>query len=158
MSKPQYATSTALQRLVDTDLAIADLAEDIRGRKVLDRHGNNIAHISALFVDEQERKVRMLELRAGGFLGLGERHFLLPVEAITKIAPDEVHVNQTRERIVESRSYDPKLIVAPTHAYCDPLYRYYGLMPFWDPSYMYPPFSIPNEEREPEDEPWERDT
>ncbi|MGD0052611.1 MAG: PRC-barrel domain-containing protein, partial [Vulcanimicrobiaceae bacterium] len=110
MNQQRHSKSAELARLSDTGLALSDPSQDIRGRKIVDRHGADIGHISGLFVDEDERKVRMLEIRAGGFLGIGERHFLLPVDAIMKIDNDEVRVNETRERIVRSPVYDPKLV------------------------------------------------
>jgi len=55
----------------------------------------------------------MLEVRAGGFLGLGDRHFLLPAEMITSIVTNKVRVNETRERIVNTPAYDPNLTEIP---------------------------------------------
>jgi hypothetical protein len=46
---------------------------------------------------------------AGGFLEIGDRHVLLPVDAITRVGKRDVLVNQTRERITGSPAYDPKL-------------------------------------------------
>jgi len=138
MNQQRHSKSAELARLSDTGLALSDPSQDIRGRKIVDRHGADIGHISGLFVDEDERKVRMLEIRAGGFLGIGERHFLLPVDAIMKIDNDEVRVNETRERIVRSPVYDPKLVEAPTREHWEPFYGYYGLSPYWGDGYMYP--------------------
>jgi len=88
----------------------------------------------------------MLAIRAGGFLGLGDRHFLLPVDAITSVTKGEVHVNQTRDRIVRSPVYDPTLVETPTQEYWEPYYGYYGLSPYWGSEYMYPHFPIVSEE------------
>jgi sporulation protein YlmC with PRC-barrel domain len=89
MSQPRHTTNLKLEKLSDTNLTLAHTAEDIRGRKVLDASGSDIGHVSALFIDRGERKVRTLEIRAGGFLGLGDRHFLLPEEAITSVVEGE---------------------------------------------------------------------
>ncbi len=35
-----------------------------------------------IYVDTGERKVRFLDAGAGGFLGIGEKHFMIPVEAV----------------------------------------------------------------------------
>jgi sporulation protein YlmC with PRC-barrel domain len=145
MSDPQ-TTNSELEKLKDTGLELDDSAQDIRNRKVVDAHGEDIGHVSALFIDRNERKVRMLEVRAGGFLGVGDRHFLLPVDAITSVTKSEVHVNQTRERIVHSPAYDPTLIETPTQEYWAPYYGYYGLSPYWGSEYMYPHFPITSEE------------
>jgi sporulation protein YlmC with PRC-barrel domain len=135
-------TNTELEKLKDTGLELADLAQDIRNYKVVDTHGEGIGHVSALFIDRDKRKVRLLEVRAGGFLGLGDRHFLLPVDTITNVENREVHVNQTRERIVQSPVYDPTLVEVPTHDYWEPYYGYYGLSPYGGLGYMDPQFPI----------------
>jgi hypothetical protein len=66
--------------------------------------------VTDLYIDEPEKKLRMLEISAGGFFGLGARHILLPVDAITAIGKDEVHINQTLDHVVQSPTYDPSLI------------------------------------------------
>ena len=146
MSQPQDATNTELEKLNNTDLTLADSDQDIRNRKVIDRNNEEIGHVSDLFIDQVERKVRMLEVRAGGFLGLGDRHFLLPVDAITSVGKDEVHVNQTRDRIVDSPAYDPTLIVRPPREYWEPYYGYYGFSPYWGSGYLYPHFPMSRQE------------
>jgi sporulation protein YlmC with PRC-barrel domain len=131
-----------LARLSDTDLILAEDHQDIRGCKVVDRHGSAIGHVDDLFIDETEKKVRMLQIRAGGFLGLGERHFLLPVDAVTSVTDSVVHVSVTLEGVVGSPGYDPRLEVAPSPITWGPYYGYYGLAPFWNPGYLYPEFPI----------------
>jgi sporulation protein YlmC with PRC-barrel domain len=142
VSQHHPATTSTLEKLGDTDLALADLSQDVRGRKVVDLHGDEIGHVSALFIDEAECKVRMLEIRAGGFLGLGDRHFLLPVDMITNVTADAVQVNETLERVAHSPVYDPSLIKLPNQDFWEPFYGYYGLSPFWGYGYMYPGFPI----------------
>ena len=147
MSQSQQRTNTELEKLSETGLILADPSEDIRGRKVVDASGEDIGHVSALFIDRAERKIRMLEIRAGGFLGLGERHFLLPAEAVTNVAEGEVHISQTRDRVVHSPAYDPALEVAPTPEYWGGYYNYYGMSPYvgtgFGAAMMYPTFSQP---------------
>jgi sporulation protein YlmC with PRC-barrel domain len=142
----QPPSNTSLEKLTDTGLALAEPRQDLRGRKVVDRHGAEIGHVSALFIDEHERKVRMLEIRAGGFLGIGDEHFLLPVDAIMQVTKDEVHVNETQERIIHSPRYDPTLIEKPTQQNWEPFYGYYGLSPYWGHGYMYPNMPMSPEE------------
>jgi sporulation protein YlmC with PRC-barrel domain len=141
MTQQQRRRNTALEKLSDTGLSLADSSQDIRNRKVIDRLGEEIGHVSGLFIDQDERKVRMLEIRAGGFLGIGDRHVILPVDAITSVTKDEVHVNQTGERVAHSPAYDPTLIVdTPAQDFWEPYYGYYGLSPYWGAGYMYPEF------------------
>jgi sporulation protein YlmC with PRC-barrel domain len=137
---------TELVKLRDTDLVVGDASQDIRGRKVLDRHGEEIGHVSDLFIDPDQRKVRMLEIRTGGFLGFGERHALLPVEALTRVTAHDVHVNETRERVAASPVYDPALIPEPDAHAWEPFYGYYGLPPYWTGAGVYPDFAFRPEE------------
>src|SRR5215475_14554769 len=93
----QIEKTAKLIRLSDTELTIANPAEDIRGRAVVDRDGEDLGEVEDLLIDEPEKRVRLLEAASGGFLGLGKTKFLLPVEAITRISDDTVYVNQTRQ-------------------------------------------------------------
>jgi sporulation protein YlmC with PRC-barrel domain len=142
-------TTTELEKLKDTGLELDDDTQDIRNRKVVDAHDQDLGHVSALFIDRRERKVRMVEIRTGGFLGIGDRHVLLPVDAITRVGKSDVHVNQTRERIIASPAYDPKLTETPTREYWEPYYGYYGLLPYWNAEYMYPHFPTSADEISP---------
>jgi len=69
-----------LGRWSNTDLALANPAEDVRGRKVVAKDGENIVGVNDLFLDQFETKVRSLEVASGGFLGLRETKFLIPTE------------------------------------------------------------------------------
>lgn len=127
-----------LVRLSDTDFTLGASEEDIRGHRVFDGSGEEIGHVNDLLVDEREVKVRFLEVAAGGFLGLGERKFLIPVDAVTRIERDEVHVDQTREHVIAAPEYDPEVVQEET--YWNDLYGYWGYAPFWTPGYAYPAY------------------
>lgn len=98
-----------LVRLGDTDQTVADRESDIRGRQVVDQNNKPLGKIDALLIDEKEQKIRFLEVASGGFLGLGQAKSFIPVDAITKITDDEVHINQTAERVAAAPAYDPAL-------------------------------------------------
>src|SRR5215208_8048774 len=92
-------TQAPLVKLGDSDLTIANPSEDIRGFKVVDQQGEKIGHVDGLMIDSDERKVRFMEVAAGGFLGMGEKTFLVPVDAISRIEDDQVYVSRTREHL-----------------------------------------------------------
>ena len=125
-----------LVRISDTNLSIGE-GEDIRGRKVFDSSGDEIGSISDLMIDDHGNKVRFIELSHGGFLGMGESKVLVPVDAITRITSDSVHIDRTRDHVAAAPRYDPQLT---DERYYDDLYGYYGYVPFWGAGYMYPPF------------------
>jgi sporulation protein YlmC with PRC-barrel domain len=140
VSHVQHPPNAELEKLNATGLELADLGQDIRGRKVIDPSGLEIGHVSNLFIDRGERKVRMVEIHSGGFLGLGGRHVLLPVDCIVSVTSDLVAIKEVRERVANSPAYDPDLIEEPTPDYWEPFYGYYGLAPFWGGGYLYPRF------------------
>jgi len=130
-------TTARLVRLSDTNLTLAEQGEDIRGLKVLDMAGEELGTVNDLFIDEQERKVRFLEVASGGFLGLGATKFLLPVDTISRITADVVHINQSRERVAGAPQYDPTLV---EERYASDVYSHYGYPPYWGVDYTYPPY------------------
>ncbi|HAQ59896.1 MAG TPA: PRC-barrel domain-containing protein [Microbacterium sp.] len=127
-----------LSRLDDLDETVADPADDIRGRKVKDSSGNDLGKVSGLLVDEAERKVRLIEIASGGFLGIGQDVTFIPVDAITSITDDEVRIAESRERVAGAPIYDPELI-AERDNYGEVL-GYYGYAPFWGAGYRYPDY------------------
>jgi sporulation protein YlmC with PRC-barrel domain len=138
----QTENIAALMRLSDTELTVADSAEDIRDRRVVDRDGEELGEVDDLLIDERDKHVHFLEVASGGFLGIGQTKFLLPVEAITRISDDTVYVNQTRQHIAGAPAYDPDLIHEDVVAgrYYGDVYRHYGYPPYWGPGYIYPPY------------------
>jgi sporulation protein YlmC with PRC-barrel domain len=129
---------TTLTRLGDTDLTVANEAEDVRGRKVIDRNGDEAGSVDGLLIDEPERKVRFLEVGSGGFLGIGKKQVLIPVDAITRIDGEHVYINRGREEVASGPGYDPELMPEPDQPYYEGVYGYYGFMPYWGAGYRYP--------------------
>lgn len=132
-------SSAHLIRLRDTTRTIADPAADVRGRAVVDSNGGDVGTVDDLLIDDQEAEVRFLRVGAGGFLGIGKQHFLVPVDAVAAVEPDRVHISRDRARLSDVPTYDPDL------AYDDPayyagLYGWWGFAPYWGPGYAYPPF------------------
>jgi hypothetical protein len=130
-------TVPQLTRLRDTDQTVSSSDEDIRGRMAKDKDGRKLGTIEGLLVDEAERKVRFIEVGSGGFLGLGESKSLIPVEAITRVTPDEVYIGHTIEHVAGAPSYDPELIHTELEYFFN-LFPYYG----YPPSFGLSPFMV----------------
>ncbi len=128
--------NVTLYTLGDHGQTIDGSANDVRGREVKDEDGNSVGKIADLLVDDLEQKVRFLVVEHGGFLGVGEKKTLLPVDTVTKINGGEVLINQSAERVAAAPGYHPDLIDdRPHHA---DVYRHYGCPPYWGPGYVYP--------------------
>ncbi len=117
-------TGSGLIRLSDSEFILEDRAQDIRGLDVYDAGGQEIGTVEGLYVDEEEREVRFLDVAAGGFLGLGEKSFLVPVEAVREVNEEGVVVDQSREKVVDSPPFDTNVV--PQAGHQRELYDYYG--------------------------------
>jgi len=127
-----------IEKLGDSDLKLADKSEDIRGKDVIDRNGDKIGTVDALFIDTRDRKVRFIQVASGGFLGIDQKHVLIPVDAITNVGQKAVHINQTGAQVAGAPVYNPDVV--PKQSYWNNLYGYYGYAPYWAPGYVYPPY------------------
>src|SRR5215203_4217518 len=110
-------------RLGDSDFVSANPEDDVRGKDVYDAQGQRIGSVEDLYIERKEREVRFLEVGAGGFLGIGDKRFLVPVEAVTQVTEDRVTIEHERTQKVEgSAPFDTKVApppptVAPTTTY-----------------------------------------
>lgn len=117
-----------LVRLIDSYLDIGDPAEDITGFRVLGKSGEEIGVVDEFLIDESEQKVHFLQVATGGFLGIGARKFLIPVEAIARIGQQTVHLEQTPQALDRAPVYQPQLVdaVCAQPSFEDSVYGYPG--------------------------------
>ena len=128
--------TTILHRISDTTLTVKDPDEDVRGRKVVDKAGEEIGVVNDLLIDDRELKVRFLRVGSGGILGLGATQILIPVEAVTRVTAEAVHIEHTRAHVAGGPGYDVALTTA--RDYWGELYGYYGYSPHEHPNYTHP--------------------
>jgi sporulation protein YlmC with PRC-barrel domain len=126
-----------LVRLTDTDLTPAHSGDDVRGKTVVDRSDNEIGEVDDLVIDAEKRRVRLLQVGSGGFLGIGKQKVLVPVDAVTAV-DDVVHVDTDREHVASGPVYDPDLVLQQDTV--AGLYDYYGMLPYWSAGYRTPGF------------------
>ena len=111
-----------LVRLGDSDFVPANPEDDVRGKAVYDAQEQRIGSVEDLYIDRHEREVRFLEVGAGGFLGIGEKPLLVPVEAVTQVAEDRVTIEPGRmEKVDGLAPFDTKVAPPPTD-YASPPY------------------------------------
>jgi sporulation protein YlmC with PRC-barrel domain len=84
-------------KLSDSDFVLENPEQDLRGKDVYHADGGQIGSVDDLYIDRRERKVRFLEVGAGGFLGLGEKRLLIPVESVTEVGEGRVTIEPGRE-------------------------------------------------------------
>lgn len=125
-----------LSLLSDSYQTVSSDDDDIRGRKVEDSNGVQLGHVGDLLIDERERKVRFLLVEHGGFLGIGRTKTLIPVDDITGIDNDEVHIDHSKDHVADGPGYDPELM--SNTVYLGSVYDHYGATPYWGVGYGLP--------------------
>ena len=114
----------SLVKLRDSDLPRDPTAKALLDGDVYDRDGEKIGPVKDLYVDAEEGEMRFLEVGAGGFLGLGAKHFMIPIEAVTDSKGGAVTIEHSREKVEGSPELDTKGV--PEDAYQQEIYDYYG--------------------------------
>jgi sporulation protein YlmC with PRC-barrel domain len=97
-----------LTKLSETELPLEEPWQDMRGLDVYDIASEQIGSAEDLYIDRETRLASYLVVSAGGFLGLGKKHFLIPVEEVSRdVGEDRVTVTQNREKVLNSPEFDP---------------------------------------------------
>jgi sporulation protein YlmC with PRC-barrel domain len=96
-----------LVKLSEEELHLDEPWQDIRGLDVYDVDGEQIGSVEELYVERDSRHPRFLVVSARGFLGLGKKHFLVPVEAVSRdMGEERVTLNQDRDKVVGSPNFE----------------------------------------------------
>jgi sporulation protein YlmC with PRC-barrel domain len=103
-----------LVRLGNSDFVPANPEDDLRSKDVYDAEGKRVGCVEDLYIDRQVREVRFLEVGAGGFLGIGQKNYLMPVEAVVEVAEDRVTIEPGRTEKVEGPAPFDTKVAPPT--------------------------------------------
>ncbi len=114
-----------LVNLNDTDLHLEEPWQDLRGLDVYDSNDEQIGSVEDVYVDRELREARLLDVSAGGVLGIGKKHFLVPVEEVKRdLEGERLTVEHPKEKVMESPEFDPD--DGPKLDLQRAVYAYYG--------------------------------
>jgi sporulation protein YlmC with PRC-barrel domain len=116
-----------LVKLSEEDLHLDEPWQDIRGLDVYDVDGEQIGSVEELYVERDSRLPRFLVVSAGGFLGVGKKHFLVPVEEVSRDMGEQerVTLNWDRDKVVSSPNFEADEV--PPSDVQRAVLAYYGL-------------------------------
>lgn len=134
MTDPSHRAN--LIPLSETDQTIADPDLDVRDREVVAADQEKIGTVEDIIVDDEEWRARFLRVGSGGLLGVGKEHFLVPVDVVTGIDDERVHIDRARAGLSDVPGYDPEVTEEPD--YYENVYGWWDLTPYWGPGYSYP--------------------
>jgi len=80
----------------------------MRGLEVYDITDEQVGSVEDLYVDREVRLPSYLVVSAGGFLGVGKKHFVVPVEEVSRDVDEErVTVTVPKEKVLNSPEFHP---------------------------------------------------
>ena len=100
------------------------MPRDLIHRAVTDPNNDFIGYVRDLLIDEVDWKVRFLHVTVGGHLGIGDRHFLIPIEAVERVSGGFVTIEQSQEKVRGAPELDPNILLQPDLR--RGIYKYYG--------------------------------
>src|SRR5215207_3401954 len=92
-----------LVKFSDSDIRIEERWQDIRDLDVYDINGEQIGTVEDLYLEPAAGVPRFLVVSAGGMLGLGKKHFLVPVEEVSR--------DVGAERVTRSPNFEPEAVL-----------------------------------------------
>jgi sporulation protein YlmC with PRC-barrel domain len=107
--------------------------KSILGAKVINTEQEDLGKIEDLVIDARNSRVAYAILSFGGVLGLGDKHFAIPWEALTFDLSQKVAVlDMDKDRLKNAPGFDkddwPDLA---NQTWGAEVYDYYGYRPYW---------------------------
>jgi hypothetical protein len=78
---------------------------ELRLSRAFDSGGHYVGDVENLYVDD-ERNLHFVDVVTSGFLGLGKKHHLVPVEAITAESPGQITLGVDEQTVVGAPAFD----------------------------------------------------
>jgi sporulation protein YlmC with PRC-barrel domain len=98
---------------------------EMRQKSVLDSGGSVVGTVANLYVDEESRQLRFVDVVTSDFLGLEREHHLLPVEAVSEEDPGSITLGVDQESVQRAPSL-PNPHVVPDEEYQRAVSKHYG--------------------------------
>jgi sporulation protein YlmC with PRC-barrel domain len=106
----------------------------IIGADVENAQGEDLGKIEDLVLDPQDGRVAYAVLSFGGFLGLGEKYFAVPWNALqAKVGEDDTLIlNVDKEKLSNAPGFDRNNWPDMTNRqWGEEIHAYYGVQPYW---------------------------
>jgi hypothetical protein len=98
---------------------------ELRQKNVLDSGGSVVGTVANLYVEEESRQLRFVDVLTSDFLGLERKHHLVPIEAVSEEGPGSITLGVDQET-VESAPPFPNPHVVPEEEYQRTIREHYG--------------------------------
>ncbi|HSC81895.1 MAG TPA: PRC-barrel domain-containing protein [Chitinolyticbacter sp.] len=109
------------------------LADSLEGNDVVNAEGDDLGHIKGIMLDVQRGRIAYAVLSFGGFLGVGNKLFAIPWQALTLDTDEKQFVlNVSEDRLKNAPGFDKDHWPSMADlSWADEVHRYYGTEPYW---------------------------
>lgn len=102
----------------------------IKGTKVKNRRNEDIGKIQDLMISLEEGNIEYAVLSFGGFLGMGDKYFAVPMQALRFTKKDDDHIitmDVTKEKLENAPGFDKdNWPMEAKSEFIDNMYNHYG--------------------------------
>ena len=108
-------------------------ASTLEGDNVMNREGEKLGTIEEIMLDVSSGRVAYAVLAAGGFLGIGDKLFAIPWQALTLDTDNECFIlDIDKQRLENAPGFDKDHWPAMAdQRWAGELNTYYGTQPYW---------------------------
>ena len=112
-------------------------AKNVLGNRMKNRAGEDLGKIEDLIIDPGTNRIAYAILSFGGFLGVGDKLFPVPLNALTLDTVNKTFtLNMDKERLKNAPGFDKDSYPDLTdQKWGSGVYNYYGYKPYWDRDY-----------------------
>ncbi|HJW56770.1 MAG TPA: PRC-barrel domain-containing protein [Burkholderiaceae bacterium] len=109
-------------------------ADTLQGDKVVNMHGDDLGKIEDIMLDVPNGRIAYAVLSFGGILGMGEKLFAIPWNALTMDADRECFILDIEEdRLKNAPGFDKDHWPSMADAtWASQVYGYYNTRPYWE--------------------------
>ncbi|KAF0813645.1 hypothetical protein IGB42_01996 [Andreprevotia sp. IGB-42] len=110
------------------------LADTLEGNDVVNRAGENLGEVKGLMLDVERGRVAYAVLSFGGFLGIGDKLFAVPFNALELDTDNKQFVlDADKDRLEGAPGFDKDHWPSVAdHQWGQDVHAYYGTTPYWE--------------------------
>lgn len=104
-----------------------------RGRQVRNQEGDGLGTIQDIAIDLDTARVAYVVVSVGGFLGIGDHHIAVPLEAFTLDVDSLEFILDADRTILENAPelQGPDVEGISDHTWLERVYAHFGQTPYW---------------------------
>lgn len=107
-------------------------SHSLEGNDVTNPQGDTLGEIKTIMLDVQQGRIAYAVLKAGGFLGMGEKLFAIPWSALTLDADNKCFIlDATKEQLESAPGFDDSWPAMADPRFGSRVYAHYGQKPYW---------------------------